>query len=414
MNKKRLMMMLVTTMVLGTAMTGCGNKTSASDTPQSVSLVRRVTRNCPAISLQTESVYDKIYEAAYSYGDVSVVSAEGTPKVVCNYNLQEPNKKIDKSKRNQLATNNTAQMIEQMSAITSTTPEADTLTSIRLSADTLHSTSGESEKTMIIFDSGLSTAGLLNFAQQNIIETSPEFLVEQLEARHAIPDLSDIHVVWVGLGKVCGEQPELTADYQYRLEEIWKAILCKGNAASVTFDRSPVSNEAYAGNLPQCSIVPVVADALDIETLVTEAEMPDVIKWDEASPVTFQGDKAEFVDYQAAAKELTPVAEYLTANPQQKVYIFGMTATVTGGNSGTELATKRAQTVRNVLTEKGVSEAQITCVGLGQISNPLRVDDVDANGHQIQELAQKNRAVFVIREESDMVNVLLDCVNSYV
>lgn len=412
MNKKRMIFTLIAAMALGTVMIGCTNKTSASDTPQSVSLVRRVTRNCPTISLNTESVYDKIYEAAYSYGDVSVVSAEGTPKVVCNYNLKEPDKKIDNAKRNQLATNNTAQMIAEMSAITSTTPEADTLTSIRLSADTLHSTSGE--KTMFIFDSGLSTAGLLNFAKQNIIGTDPAILVEQLEARHAIPDLSDIHVVWVGLGQVCGEQPELTADYQYRLEEIWRAVLTKGNAASITFDRSPVSGEAYAGSLPQCSIVPVVADVLDVETLVTEAEMPEVIKWDEASPVNFQGDKADFVDYQAAAKELEPVADYLTANPEQKVYIFGMTATITGGGPGTELAVKRAQTVKEVLTANGVSEEQITCVGLGQISNPLRVEDVDTNGCQIPELAQKNRAVFVIREDSAMVEVLLDCVNSYV
>lgn len=417
MKKKLIAGVLVMVMMVSTFLTGCGGagtEQAASDAPQSVSLVRRVTRNFPMISLNSESIYEKIYEAAYSYGDVSAVSVEGTPKVVCNYNLQAPQKKIDNAKRNQIATDNTEQMIMEMSTIASTTPEVDTLSSIQLSADTLHSTSAETEKTMIVFDSGLSTAGLLNFAQQNIIDTPVETVVQQLKDLHAIPDLTDIHVTWVGLGQVCGEQPVLTPDYKYKLEELWNAILTEGNAASVTFDKTPTSGTEYAGELPLCSIVLVVTNALDIEDLVTESEMPEVMKWDEKSSVTFNKNQATFIDAVAAAEELAPIAEYLKANPDKKVYVFGMTATITGGDSGTELAKARAEAVKSLLVEKGADAAQMSCVGLGQISNPLRVNDVDENGKQISELAQKNRAVFVIREDSDMVNVLLDCVNSYV
>ena len=407
MKKKFVSTILAMTLVLSTVLTGCDctrSASSVSDTPQSVSLVRRVTKNVPAVSLQSESIYNEVYNAAYTYGDVSVVSVEGTPKLVCNYEIKEPDKNIDNSKRKQIAGDNTDLMLSEMSSMASTTPEAATLTAIRLSAETLQNTSAE-EKTMIIFDSGLSTSGLLNFAEQNIIDTPVENIVAQLEELYAIPDLTGIHVVWVGLGEVCGDQPVLTSKYEHKLKELWDAILTAGGA-TVDYKKAGTS-EGYTGELPQCSIVPVVED-----TLVTDAELPEVMKWDGESSVTFKGDQAEFIDYEAAAEELSPIAEYLKANTDEKIYIYGMTATITGGGSGVELAEARAEAVKAVLVEKGAIAEQMECVGLGQISNPLRVNDVDANGKQIDELAQKNRAVFVIKADSDMVGVLRECIEN--
>ena len=87
-----------------------------------------------------------------------------------------------------------------------------------------------------------------------------------------------------------------------------------------------------------------------------------------------------------------------------------MTATITVGGSGIELADARANACKDVLKEYGVNDKQITVVGLGQIDNPLRVDDVDANGNQIEELAQKNRAVVMIKAQDPMVGTLLKCI----
>ena len=83
---------------------------------------------------------------------------------------------------------------------------------------------------------------------------------------------------------------------------------------------------------------------------------------------------------------------------------------MTGGDPGIELAEARANACRQVLLEQRVNEAQIKTVGLGQLDNPLRVHDVDENGKQIQELAQQNRAVVVVKAESDLVDTLLKCV----
>lgn len=399
-------MMCVSALLAGCGASVGGNSENNTDLPQCVSMVMGVHEYFPTISLNTDSVYSQIYNACYSYGDVSAFIVDGDPYAVCNYNITAPDKKIDAAKRKQLASNNTKQIMAEMSAASAKTPEIDTLSAIAMSADTLHSTSGEAELSMIVYDSGLSTTSLLNFAAQNIIDEPVESIVSQLEAYHAIPNLESVHVVWIGLGQTCGEQSNLTADYKYKLQEIWKAILEAGGAGSVTFDKSPLSSEEYQGELPKCSVVPVVTDSLE---LAAAEEMPEIVKWDGNSNIQFLGDKAEFVNPDAVMEEIKPVVEYLTENSEKGVYVFGMTATIPGGDLGIKLSEARANACRDVLLAAGVKESQIMTVGLGQVDNPLRTPDVDETGRQIEEAAQKNRAVIFVKQGSRLVDTLMEC-----
>jgi outer membrane protein OmpA-like peptidoglycan-associated protein len=262
---------------------------------------------------------------------------------------------------------------------------------------------------MIVYDSGLSTTSLLNFATQNIIDEPIESIVSQLESYHAIPDLTGIDIIWIGLGQTCGEQENLTSSYKYKLQEIWTAILEAGGATSVTFDKTPLTAEEYSGKLPACSTVPIVVDSLELTELITDEEMPEVIKWDGNSNIQFLGNVADFADPEIAESELAPIAEYLVSHPDESVYIFGMTATVIGGDLGIELSEARAGACREKLLEAGVNENQVITIGLGQLDNPLRTADTDENGNQIQELAQKNRAVIFVKNGSQLLDTLLSC-----
>lgn len=409
---------IAVTMCAAALLTGCGTDKNSqkteitSDLPQSVSMVLGRHAYFPEISLNTESVYSQIYEACYTYGDVSAFIVDGDPYAVCHYELNAPDKKIDSAKRKQLATNNTKQILSTITEASAITPEIDTLTAITKSADTLHGTAGEAQLSMIVYDSGLSTASLLNFAAQNIIEEPVENIIAQLEVLHAIPDLEGIDVVWIGLGQTCGEQANLTSTYKYKLEEIWTAILKAGGAGSVTFDKTQLSEKEYAGNLPECTIVPVVADSLDIKELVAQEKLPEVIKWDSNSNVKFIGDEDEFIDPDAAMEELNPIAEHLKARPDEVMYVFGMTATDASGDLGIELAKARAETCKNSLIGAGVNENQVITFGLGQLDNPLRVNDVDENGNQIEELARKNRAVIFVKQDSKLVETLVACMRA--
>ena len=401
------------------SLTGCGSsvmgmgvkETAAAEMPsQSVSLVLSGHRYFPAVSLNTEEIYSEIYNACFTYGDLSAVVVDGEPFVAADYHISPPNANVDSAKKKQIAADNTEQIMIELSDIVGETPEVDTLAAIQLSAKALQSTDEGNEKTMLIYDSGLSTTSLLNFASENLIEEPAESIVEQLEEIHAIPNLENMKIIWFGLGETCGEQQKLNSSFVYNLKNIWESILTAGGAATVTFDPSPVFSEETGKDLPECSTVPVVEETL---TLTKNGKLPDIIKWDEKSDVRFKGDLAEFTDTETAREALRPVAEYLSENPEESIYIFGMTATITGGGSGIELANARAAACEKVLKEAGASEDQMTSVGLGQIANPLRINDVGEQGNQIEELAQKNRAVVIVKAENPLVEKLLKCVSDY-
>lgn len=406
---------IITGLMIGTLgaaglLTGCGANGGAPDaeTPRNVAMVLSGHRYFPAVPLNTDAVYSEIYDACYTYGSFSAVVVDGDPFMACSYEISAPDANIDSAKRKQLAEGNAGQILAELSGLQGKTPEADTLTAVQMAASALQSSEESSDKTMIICDSGLSTTGLLDFASKNLIEVPAENIVEQLESIHEIPDLTGIEVVWTGLGQTCGEQDGLNGEYKYKLQSIWEAILYAGGAADVDFDDSPLPSEEPSGDLPECSTVTVIETDLDD----TVAELPEVTRWDGESAVQFKGDSAEFVDYAAAAAELEPAAEYLNANPGESVYIFGMTATVvpsSGGVSDIELSQARAAACMEILKAAGVDDSRMTALGLGQRQHSLRVDDTDENGRQIEELAQKNRAVLVVRADSDKVGELLEC-----
>ena len=417
---RKIIMASTMAVILGMScfLTGCGSGipgihaedvTVSKKDSQSVSLVLGFHKFFPIITLNRKEIYARIYEACYTYGSVSAVTVDGEPFVSCNYDINKPDKKINEAKKKQLAKGSAEQIMAAASSTGGRTPEIDTLSAIILSADTLQSTEEGSDKSMIIFDSGLSTTSYLNFAAQNIIEEPVDCIVTQLEERHAIPDLEGIEVAWFGIGQTCGEQTGLTPDYKYKLQNIWQAILEKGGAQSVDFDTSPVSVEANDMDLPECSTVAVVEDGLDMTEKITEDAMPEILKWDETSPLNFQKDQAEFVDTSAAVEQVKPVAAYLSANPDEKVYIFGMTATVHEGDLGISLSKARADACKDILIQQGIPESQLEAEGLGQRANSFRVDDMDTNGVQIEEQAQKNRAVFIVRGDSEFVEELMRC-----
>lgn len=383
---------------------------------QNVALVLGTTKYFPAVSINTEELSSQIYDACYSYGRVAAVMADGSPFLAADYTIHAPDVKVNKAKKKQLASQYTSQILSAAAAVKPQTKETDTLNGITMAADVLRSIGNDSNRQMIIYGSGLDTTSVLNFAEQDLIHTPAEDIVKQLEGMHAIPDLSGISVTWIGLGQTCGEQSTLNSDYKYRLQELWREILLAGGISedALVFNTSPLPEAESSGeDLPDCSTVPVVDEKItssSTEKKDTGYEISEVTKWDGNSSLQFQGDEAAFIDAGAAVAELSPVAEYLQANPEKNIYIFGMTATMTGGDPGIELAEARANACRQVLLEQGVNEAQIKTVGLGQLDNPLRVHDVDENGKQIQELAQRNRAVVVVKAESDLVDTLLKCV----
>jgi outer membrane protein OmpA-like peptidoglycan-associated protein len=413
-------LVLLLAATLSTFLTGCGNgnwfkaANDSKEEPMAVCFVVNKHANAPEIS--AARFYDYVYNCSYNYGSVAAVTVEGVPRMICDYKVNPPEKHVDTTKRRQIAANHAQTILAQIAAAEASTPEADRLTALSMSSDVLGSKT-EAVKLLCIDDSFLSTAGLLNFAASNLLEQDPDSIVEQLNARYAIPDLSGIDVLLLGLGQTCGSQAALGPTYEHKLEAIWTAIFKASDCASLSIDRTPLGSDEPKSEFP-VSTITVITESLtfttsakikaeetggDVEIRMSDALIPEVVRFDETT-IQFAGDSDAFVDSEFAFQTIVPVAQILRDNPDVKVVLAGMTASV--GGDGIELSLKRAEAVKALLTSAGASEAQIRCVGLGRADNCLRVNDLDPDGNLIESMAKINRSVFLFAEGSDTANKL--------
>lgn len=371
-------------------------------------------------------IYDDVYGICKSGGEISFVVADGEPFIAADYDVKKPNGSYSSSKKKELTEEAASTIIKKAASLTAVTPEVDTLAALSLAADKLRA-SECAEKTLIVLDSGLSTAGLLNFAEYLLIEETPEDIVDALDALHALPELEGIRVRVTGLGRVSGEQETPSADMLDKLRGIWTAILTSSGASEVKNDPTPLSDSGSCDELPEVSAVPVilsrliapkasdgVSDADGVSDTDEDSSDTDgtsdadevigkVVRFDETR-VRFAPDSAELSDRDAAVHALSYAGELLAANPELRVHLVGTTASF--GGDGEKLSLERAEEVKKLLTEMGCCEEQIICHGFGRRQSILRVKDTDSEGNLLPDKAKLNRAVFLIGSGSSAARSL--------
>lgn len=391
MKKKNFVLaIMLVLVVLMTTLTGCGLNNNT--TPSAVSLVLGNHEYFPKINLRAESVYQKIYDAAYSYGDCSIVVVDGNPYVAASYNITKPDANIDNAKRKQIAKQNSEQIIADGSNAYAKTAEIDTLSAIVASSALLKSSSAE-VKEMLVYDSGFSTTGLLDFSSENLIDVEPALIVERLSELHALPQLNGIRIIWTGLGEVCDEQDELSSTYKYNLKNIWREVIVAAGG-EVEFIDVPLSATPKVEELPSCKTIPIIQDTLELSGNIAKP-----IKFGEET-IKFLGDQAVYVSAADAKKALEPIAIFLKENATKRILIVGTTASAGKDVSCLSLSLNRANACRNTLVEMGVNESQIETLGLGRKECFLRVNDLSSNGKLVEKLASQNRAVYIFDTDS--------------
>lgn len=390
MKRKSIAFVIIIMVLLLSTLTGCGSNNTT--TPSAISLVLGNHEYFPKINLRAESVYQKIYDAAYSYGDCSIVVVDGNPYVAASYNITKPDANIDNAKRKQIAKQNSEQIIADGSNAYAKTAEIDTLSAIVASSALLKSSSAE-VKEMLVYDSGFSTAGLLDFSSENLIDVEPALIVERLSELHALPELNGIKIVWTGLGEVCDEQDELSSTYKYNLKNIWREVIVAAGG-EVEFIDVPLSATPKSEELPSCKTIPIIQDTLELS-----GDIAKPIKFGEDT-IKFLGDQAVYVNTADAKKALEPIATFLKANANKRILIAGTTASAGKDASCLNLSLNRANACRNTLIEMGVNEGQIETLGLGRKECFLRVNDLGSNGKLVEELASQNRAVYIFDTDS--------------
>lgn len=345
--------------------------------------------NSKRIVPNAKSLEEILMDCAEMDGEVTIISAEGNPRILYDSNARgddEISEKWSKRKKEKHYNYAVKRLMEYFETAVAESDGLDTLRAINMAANELYESAAEN-KYLIIADTGLSTVAPMDF-NAGILYAEPESIVANLEDAKALPDLNGVQVIWYGLGAVAAPQESLSYQDLDKLEAIYGAIFEASGAASVDFSKDSYT-EDLQGVFPDVPIVNVDEENQDTY------DPP----WDDdgyqigEEELYFIPDTDKFKSEADAEKVLGPIAEVLAEHPEEKILLIGCTATA-DKNWCQELSEMRADACRKLLVRLGASENQIVTKGLGYW-DPWHISDLDASGRQTKD-AQKNRKIVIL------------------
>lgn len=260
-------------------------------------------------------------------------------------------------------------------------------------------------KKLVIFSTGISTTGYIDFSDKDIglLSLDAEGIsgyIAELNDKNLIPDLSGVEVVWYNFGETKEPQIAPNRNISNKIKKIWTDIFAAAGVSNeVIFERS-LSNLSETDEIETTTypyISPVVFDEEEIIWHFTD------------ETVQFNPKYATFVNPDLVLKNLEPYAQRICKTVSKKFIIVGSTATYGNPEVCLTLSLERAEAVKDVLCSLGVPEDMLETYGIGQneIGNNLtqRVDD-EINGKFNEEKAKKNRKVMVVDMSTDLGKAL--------
>lgn len=270
-----------------------------------------------------------------------------------------------------------------LAAVRADDPEADLLSALDVAARVVASEGGSG--TIVVMDSGISTAGVVDHREEGLLLASGADVAGYVQESSSLPDLSGVTVAFIGLGDTAEPQPDLPAAVRARLIDQWTEVANAAGASCVFTDPSPMTANAL-DQLPP--VTPVGAPEPEVPVVAPET---DLRLGEDA--VAFRSNSDEFIDETQVREYLKPLASQL-ADSGNRVLLTGTTATAGDEAGREEVSSLRAIAVKRVLVEMGVPAENIETVGVGT-NHPEHVPDVDNDGTLLPGPAAKNRAVFV-------------------
>lgn len=258
--------------------------------------------------------------------------------------------------------------------------EVDLLTAIDLAARDLADQPGL--HTVVVVDSGLATAGPLNFLEPGLLDAEPQEVADTLDDLGLLPDLGGDTVVFQGLGDTTAPQQPLDRARRTQLQAIWTAVAKAAGAVSVEVEHSPLRGDPVA-DVPPVTPVPMGPGYSCADGIVTL----------DGGVISFQPDSDVFLDQEAAEEVLRPLAEQIVTQ-RLKAVLFGASDSAGDLESQKKRSGLRAQHVADTFIKMGVPIPQLAVEGLGS-DFPGFVPDQDAAGHLMPAAAALNRKVII-------------------
>jgi outer membrane protein OmpA-like peptidoglycan-associated protein len=309
---------------------------------------------------------------------LSIVVADGKPFIAQKGSLLTP--AANAVARTQEREANRAKVTAALRSAQAKTPETDLLTALTLGARSVHDSRGR--HTIVVVDSGISTAGPVNFTQPGMPDVDASDLAAQLRAAKELPDLAGADVLFEGIGD--SAEPQVTPDNARRqwLIGVWTAIAKASGASSATVVSTPLQGR------PAATLPPVTPVNWSQGLTCTPSTV--VLT---GGDVAFRPDSAQFLDRSAAVATVRPIAEQLIDSGGIAT-LTGTTANVGDMAGQRKLSLERAQAVMGLLVGLGVPSGHLSAVGVGS-DFPGYVQDHDGSGRLIAAAAAQNRKVII-------------------
>ena len=188
--KKRLVSIILAVVLTCSIFEGCSvNK--AKEPPVAVSVLLGNHACSKRINVTSPFVQEAVSRAVGTYGYVSIIAVDGDPNIIASGNCDIPSqyKNADPQKLAADTTARTLALLDGLDEVCADSPEVDTLEALRLAVKSLNEAPSESEKMIVVLDSGVCTTGLCDF-HNNIMSADAVAVADALEELQAIPDLS--------------------------------------------------------------------------------------------------------------------------------------------------------------------------------------------------------------------------------
>ena len=368
---------IVVCSVVGLTLSACDDSASSGANSGAIAIIASNRSNQQRFNLlSSEQIISAIDD--HMGGTFYVISADGVPRLVVS---------IDSSSTRQDDTDKEDYEVSVLEAMMTPAekPESDMLSALSLAASSLAHASGD--RTILVVDSGMSTAGAMAFQNTGLLEPHADVdaMVERMRSAGALPDLTGVTVRWFGLGSVEEPQPLLDTAAKNRLKNLWTKLITAANG-EVVFDDAPmmkVTGEDLPA-VPEVTPVPVGAFELGAAPSL-EMSLPD-------TEVGFEADVDVLRNEEVAKSRIQEAAAQIRSSGVSEVRVTGCTSSWGTAEHRQDLSERRAEVVAGLLENNGVKVTSITGRGY---ECPHQVVDTNADGTPIEELMAVNRRVII-------------------
>ena len=368
---------IVVCSVVGLTLSACDDSTNSGANSGAIAIIASNRSNQQRFNLlSSEHIISAIDD--HMGGTFYVISADGVPRLVVS---------IDSMSTRQDDTDKEDYEVSVLEAMLTPAekPESDMLSALSLAASSLAHASGD--RTILVVDSGVSTAGAMAFQNTGLLEPHADVdaMIERMRSAGTLPDLTGVTVRWFGLGSVEEPQPLLDTAAKNRLKNLWTKLITAANG-EVVFDDAPmmkVTGEDLPA-VPEVTPVPVGAFELGAAPSL-EMSLPD-------TEVGFEADVDVLRNEEVAKSRIQEAAAQIRSSGVSEVRVTGCTSSWGTAEHRQDLSERRAEVVAGLLENNGVKVTSITGRGY---ECPHQVVDTNADGTPIEELMAVNRRVII-------------------